>query len=58
MKTTLSNIKNIIFDLGGVILEIDYHRTAEALLNWVLKILRQYILKPNKHPCLTNMRRV
>ncbi|MBL4653577.1 MAG: HAD family phosphatase [Flavobacteriales bacterium] len=26
----VNNIKNIIFDLGGVILNIDYHKTANA----------------------------
>jgi HAD superfamily hydrolase (TIGR01509 family) len=28
----MSNIKNIIFDLGGVILNIDYHRTTHAFV--------------------------
>lgn len=31
--TTFSNIRNIIFDLGGVILNIDYHLTANAFKN-------------------------
>ncbi len=26
----MSNIKNIIFDLGGVLLNVDYHKTADA----------------------------
>ncbi len=31
------NIKNIIFDLGGVILNIDYHLTAQAFKNLGIK---------------------
>ena len=26
----MGNIKNIIFDLGGVLLNVDYHKTADA----------------------------
>lgn len=26
----MNAIKNIIFDLGGVILNVDYHKTADA----------------------------
>lgn len=29
----MKNIQAIIFDLGGVILDIDYHRTANAFIN-------------------------
>ena len=37
METPLSNIKNIIFDLGGVILDIDYLKTAQAFIDLGVK---------------------
>lgn len=33
----ISNYKNIIFDLGGVILNIDYHLTIDAFKNFGIK---------------------
>jgi glucose-1-phosphatase len=33
MQNAISNIKNIIFDLGGVIINIDYRLTANAFKN-------------------------
>ena len=38
---SMAAIKNIIFDLGGVLLNIDYHKTANAF-----KALGQMILIP------------
>lgn len=29
----MNNYENIIFDLGGVIINLDYHRTAQAFIN-------------------------
>ena len=34
----LSHYKNIIFDLGGVILNLDYHKTFEAFKSYALQI--------------------
>lgn len=38
----MRGIKNIIFDLGGVILNLDNRRTEDALTNLGVKDLRQY----------------
>jgi hypothetical protein len=40
MTTTkkIPGISNIIFDLGGVLLNIDYHKTEQAFVTWELPI--------------------
>ena len=38
----MEGIKNIIFDLGGVILNLDNRRTEEAFINLGVKDIRQY----------------
>src|SRR6185295_19168102 len=39
----MQNIRNIIFDLGGVILNIDMKRTENALQNLGIENLQQYL---------------
>lgn len=41
----MSKLKNIIFDLGAVLLDIDYDKTARPFTNWVIQIFEEMYSK-------------
>jgi putative hydrolase of the HAD superfamily len=50
MTMNLSHYKNIIFDLGGVILNLDYHRTFDAFKRFAPQIDDDtFVGKSNQH---------
>lgn len=43
-------IKNIIFDLGGVLLDIDYHKTADAFIQLGAKNFKEFYSQTTANP--------
>lgn len=43
----MAAIKNVIFDLGGVLLDIDYHKTAKAFANLGVKDFGEFYSQAN-----------
>lgn len=51
----MNRIKNIIFDLGGVLLDLDVYRCLERLENIGLHEVRQWMTGTNEKVSLKNM---
>lgn len=51
----MKNIQNIIFDLGGVLLNIDYHKTIQAFENLGIKDFEKQFSQVNAAPLFEDL---
>lgn len=51
----MNNLKNIIFDLGGVFLDVNYQKTKEAFENLGIKNFDDYFMQHQSNPLFASL---